>query len=320
VTVQFLGLHAVEVRTLWEEGAMRRTLTSLAAGLAAAVIAALVAVAVPAEGAPNGGGPGDPLLLSRVNQAGPMTVLKTNGGFRILAKNPKRPPLMVYSPDSMPPLDVSSQAKVANLNADLLDGMDSSAFSPAGHAHDGRYYTKAETEARYLRENGTATDSDRVDGFHANSLIRVAHDETGEVQELAKFLPPGEHSPDLLYTQIDAPTAGLLYIVAGVDSDVASGRDLFYCDLQVDDHDVLGSIRWVEATNVSTSAYLNTNSENCSTNGVVEVGAGSHTVYLRIFNRGGPSDANADFHDGSLQVLFVPFRADGTQPIATGGW
>ena len=101
---------------------MRRALTLLTAGLAAALVAALIVVAVPAEGAPNGGGPGDPLLLSRVNQAGPMTVLKSNGGFRILAKNPKRPPLMVYTPDSMPPLDVSSSAKVENLNADLLDG------------------------------------------------------------------------------------------------------------------------------------------------------------------------------------------------------
>ena len=101
---------------------MRRTLTLLVSVLTGALIAALVVVAVPAEGAPNGGGPGDPLLLSRVNQAGPMTVLKTNGGFRILAKNPARPPLMIYSPDSMPPLDVSSTAKVANLNVDLLDG------------------------------------------------------------------------------------------------------------------------------------------------------------------------------------------------------
>jgi hypothetical protein len=107
---------------------MRRTLTLLTVGLASALIAALVVVAVPAEGAPNGGGPGDPLLLSRVNQVGPMTVLKTNGGLRILAKNPKRPPLMVYTPDSMPPLDVSSTAKVENLNVDLLDGMDSTAF------------------------------------------------------------------------------------------------------------------------------------------------------------------------------------------------
>ena len=107
---------------------MRRTLTLLVSALTGALIAALVVVAVPAEGAPNGGGPGDPLLLSRVNQAAPMTVLKTNGGFRILAKSPKRPPLMIYSPDSMPPLQVSSKAKVRNLNADLLDGMDSTEF------------------------------------------------------------------------------------------------------------------------------------------------------------------------------------------------
>jgi hypothetical protein len=103
---------------------MRRTLTLLVSALAAALVAAVVVVAVPAEGAPNGGGPGDPLLLSRVNQAGPMTVLKTNGGFRILAKNPARPPLMIYSPNSMPPLEVTSKAKVTNLNADLLDGSD----------------------------------------------------------------------------------------------------------------------------------------------------------------------------------------------------
>ena len=112
---------------------MRRTLTLLTVGLASALIAALVVVAVPAEGAPNGGGPGDPLLLSRVNQAGPMTVLKSDGGFRILAKNPKRPPLMIYSPDSMPPLDVSSKAKVENLNVDLLDGLDSTAFLKDSH-------------------------------------------------------------------------------------------------------------------------------------------------------------------------------------------
>jgi len=107
---------------------MRRLLALLVSALTGALIAALVVVAFPAEGAPNGGGPGDPLLLSRVNQAGPMTVLKSNGGLRILAKNPKRPPLMIYTSDNMPPLQVSSKAKVANLNADLLDGLDSTAF------------------------------------------------------------------------------------------------------------------------------------------------------------------------------------------------
>jgi hypothetical protein len=40
---------------------------------------------------------------------------------------------MVYSPDSMPPLDVSSTAKVKNLNVDLLDGLLSSAFVRDSH-------------------------------------------------------------------------------------------------------------------------------------------------------------------------------------------
>jgi len=114
---------------------MRRLLATLAVGIAGGMIGALLVTAGPAVGSP-----GDPLVLSQVNQAGPMTVLKSNGGLRILAKNPKRPPLMVYTPDSMPPLQVSSKARVANLNADLLDGLNASAFVRDSHllvAHAG---------------------------------------------------------------------------------------------------------------------------------------------------------------------------------------
>ena len=151
---------------------MRRMLTVFAVGLSGALVAAVVVVAVPAEGAPSGGGPGDPLLLSRVNQAGPMTVLKTNGGLRILAKNPVRPPLMVYTPDSMAPFDVSSTARVDNLNADLLDGLDSSAFSPAVHAHDDRYFTEAEADARFLGSTATAANAELLDGLDSDAFVR----------------------------------------------------------------------------------------------------------------------------------------------------
>jgi hypothetical protein len=101
-------------------------LATLAVGVVGGMFGALLVSAIPATGSP-----GDPLTLSAVNQAGPMTVLKSNGGFRILAKNPARPPLMVYTPDSMAPFQISSAAKVDNLNADLLDGLDSSAFVEA---------------------------------------------------------------------------------------------------------------------------------------------------------------------------------------------
>ena len=86
-----------------------------------------------------------------------MTVLKTNGGFRINAKNPVRPPLGVWSPDTMPPLEVTSTARVDNFNADLLDGMDSSAFSAAGHGHDDRYFTETEADNRFLNVSGDTT-------------------------------------------------------------------------------------------------------------------------------------------------------------------
>jgi hypothetical protein len=105
-------------------------LSTLVVGIVGGMLGALIVVAVPpARGAPNGGGPGDPLLLSRVNQAGPMTVLKSNGGFRILAKSPKRPPLMVFTPDEVAPLSVSSSALVTNLNADMVDGLDASTLA-----------------------------------------------------------------------------------------------------------------------------------------------------------------------------------------------
>jgi hypothetical protein len=169
---------------------MRRTLTLLSLGLSATLIAVVVAVAIPAEGAPNGGGPGDPLLLSRVNQAGPMTVLKTNGGFRILAKNPKRPPLMIYTPDSMPPLDVSSTARVDNLNADLLDALDSTAFSPAGHTHDGRYYTEAESDARFVSASGLSLPMAAYAG--GNQLLTIGSNDPDTIVRSVSLTPPAD--------------------------------------------------------------------------------------------------------------------------------
>jgi hypothetical protein len=192
---------------------MRRMFTTFAVGMSGALIAALVVIAVPASGVPNGGGPGDPLLLSRVNQAGPMTVLKTNGGLRILAKNPKRPPLMVYTPDSMPPLDVSSTAKIDNLNADLLDGLDSSAFvqgsqliAPfsAGAGDDAVFWVASETVVRSLTltppaagtvvVNSTAAVSSSAAGRRARCSITQWDSLTsGFLQEWESAGEDGEH-------------------------------------------------------------------------------------------------------------------------------
>jgi hypothetical protein len=65
--------------------------------------------------ATNGGS----LLLGRSNTASATTALNNSAGT----------PLALSAPTGLPPLRVNSAAKVANLNADRLDGFDAAAFA-----------------------------------------------------------------------------------------------------------------------------------------------------------------------------------------------
>jgi len=42
----------------------------------------------------------------------------------------------------------------SGLNADLLDDLDSSAFAPSSHDHDGRYHTEGESDSRFVNATG----------------------------------------------------------------------------------------------------------------------------------------------------------------------
>jgi len=83
---------------------------------------------------------GKPFILGKNNSATETSKLMKNGAGAALS-------LLVG--ENQPPLKVNSDAKVANLNADLLDGQDSSAFLPT---------------------DGTAADADKVDGQDAEDL------------------------------------------------------------------------------------------------------------------------------------------------------
>lgn len=62
----------------------------------------------------------------------------------------------------------------SGLDADLLDGLDSSVFMDAlaTHVHDDRYYTKVESDGRFLAKDGKAADSDRLDGLDSSQVLR----------------------------------------------------------------------------------------------------------------------------------------------------
>jgi hypothetical protein len=159
----------------------------------------------------------------------------------------------------------------------------------------------------------TSLNVDRVDSLHANQLVRVAHAETDQVIDTAVF---GDGSNGtLLSTKIQAPTPGLLFIVGGTDAwvpDSDPSGDMFRCMLRVNKTYVTGTGRDTRPAYIDSSHTSNME-DNCSTNGVQEVPAGSHTVDLYVEGRN-TAAPQADFWDASLQVLFVPFGANGGMP------
>lgn len=62
----------------------------------------------------------------------------------------------------------------SGLDADLLDGLDSTAFAAANHNHDTRYYTQSQSESRYVNTTG-----DTMSGASANPILSVTQTGTG---------------------------------------------------------------------------------------------------------------------------------------------
>jgi hypothetical protein len=69
------------------------------------------------------------------------------------SNNPGASGVDVTVPTGKAPLTVNSTAgKATNLNADRIDGKDSTEFSPTRHEHDSRYYTESESNMRFVDE------------------------------------------------------------------------------------------------------------------------------------------------------------------------
>jgi hypothetical protein len=97
----------------------------LAGGLVAAVLMSVL---------PAAAGNGDPMILGVKNNARRATKLIGKSGFEI--RSSKNIPLRLFSPEGVPPLMVTDDALVDNLNADLLDGLQATAFALSDHPHD----------------------------------------------------------------------------------------------------------------------------------------------------------------------------------------
>ena len=153
----------------------------------------------------------------------------------------------------------------------------------------------------------TSFNADKLDGRHANGLVRVAFDASDDLPDGddSGAFPGGLGEP--LSVSITTSTAGWLVITSTIDAINGIANDAYACILRVDGDAVLGT--WMNAELNGTGGT--NEEEDCTTHGVQEVPAGAHTVTLRVFN----VSTITDFRDGSLSAMFVPF--DGTGAAST---
>ena len=111
---------------------------------------------------------GNPFILGKENKAGQVSKLINEGAGAALRLEVQ---------DGQPPLRVNSSTKVLNLNADLLDGLDSSGFYAAGskvddslHADSADSATNA-TSAQNASNSDNAANADLLDGQDATDLV-----------------------------------------------------------------------------------------------------------------------------------------------------
>jgi hypothetical protein len=140
--------------------------------------------------------------------------------------------------------------------------------------------------------------SDQVDGKSAANLIRVASF-SGESPLTTGF------GGTVATTTIDAPAPGFLVIDAGVENWNFTGGGVVRCHIRVDTVFAQGSQRFMEH-NVAGG----NRDENCSTNTVVPVGAGTHTVDLL----GGSDSSGTNWGETALSAIYVPFGGTGASP------
>ena len=214
----------------------------------------------------------DALYVSLVNTPteGNFPVMTAGGGLGDSAWGPASFAPAIHSHDGTY-LPINGTAA----NCSLLDGHGSDFFAPAAHDHD----------ADYLGIGATAADSDQIDAMDANELLRAATGVTGDAPDA---------NGDAVTVSITAPQTGFLVISGSLEASGVS--DDFGCRLSLDAAAIPMSDR---STSLQGLAI-------CSTDAMVPVAAGAHTVALATFGRD-----TAVFGNATVWVIYVPFGATG---------
>ena len=272
---------------------------------------------------------GKPFLLGRRNVAETVSALVKSGVG----------PALRLRVDSGPPLEVNSQGKVANLNADKVDGKDAEAFLAAnGKAQDATHADRADTAANADALDGRdssafyAAGSKVADSTHADRADWAANAQTlfgRSVQELSSVAQTRIEGEALLLPALperltygrltlETPFAGYLRVNANVsffhaldriippDSVGVPGSGMvqgFLNKIVGDGH--LASVPSYEDLKGRQHA-------NLALDAVFVVGEGEETVEITL-TRGneGPGVGPIYAHNGVLTAQFALFELSG---------
>ncbi|UCE37224.1 MAG: tail fiber protein [Thermoplasmata archaeon] len=108
----------------------------------------------------------------------------------------------------------------SNINADTLDGLHSSGFALVVHDHDGSYYTKTESDAKYAlvsHSHPSTGDADTLDGYDSTYFANTTHTHPpGDAATLdgydSGYFAIASHNHDSSYylrTEVDSNFLGL---------------------------------------------------------------------------------------------------------------
>ena len=261
------------------------------------MVAILAFQAIPTSEAADG----DEAILGARNRSGARTFILGGGGLGVVSARSmkiasRRVPLELDARGDTPPLRVNSTMRVDDFNADLLDGMSSEEF---------------------LAADDKAMNADKVDGLQASSLIRGAFASTDDAPENWQAVGAAGLASEavLIEASVDAPVDGMLQIRSGAAASFSGGllaaADSFTCSLRVTGTDLTGTRRPVVIDD-GESGF-------CETSGALFVDAGTQTAQLVVEGGGISFGGSSTFDDASLQVLFIPFAADGAQICVWNG-
>ena len=120
--------------------------------------------------------PGDPLKLAKVNRINDAltTLLGSRSGAILAIDNDSSATnaraLDLRVEEGMAPMVVNSDGKVTNLNADKLDGLDSTGFYAAGSKVTDSDTLDGKDSTEFLGKTEKAADSDTIDGKDASEI------------------------------------------------------------------------------------------------------------------------------------------------------